>query len=131
MKRMHPVAWLGAAALLVLSATPSSAEEPARHSGTVVAVDRAAGTLVVGEVGPWRLVGGETAITKVTVRVSSSTQMMVAERVPDGTEGFPGGFAERPLGARPVREGDFVTVTGVEEGGQLTAAKVVVSIPSE
>lgn len=126
MKRLSRMVSL-VAAVLALGAPPAGAEEITKHSGTVLAVDRSAGTLVLGEVGPWRLERGETRITRLAIATSPTTEFTLAERVPDGAAGFPGAFAERLLDPGRVRAGDFVTVRCLHEGKRLTALKVTVS----
>ena len=39
---------------VMASVLPAWADGTSRHSGTIASVDRAAGTIVVDEVGPWR-----------------------------------------------------------------------------
>ena len=130
MKRLSRMVLLVAAGLAVV-APSAGAEEITKHSGTVLAVDRSAGTLVLGEVGPWRVERGETRITRLAIATGSATEFTVAERVPDGAAGFPGAFAERRLDPGHVKAGDFVTVSCLHEGKLLTALKVTVSKPDE
>ena len=85
------------------------------RAGTVLAVDRNAGTLVLGEVGPWRVERGETRITRLAIATGSATEFTVAERVPDGAAGFPGAFAERRLDPGHVKASDFVGSLGLEQ----------------
>ena len=127
MRRLKGAALLVAAAVLALGGLPAGAAELMKHSGTVLAVDRTAGTLVLGEVGPWRVERGETRITRLAIATGSATEFTVAERVPDGAAGFPGAFAERRLDPGHVKAGDFVTVSCLHEGKRLTALKVTVS----
>ncbi|MBI2528351.1 MAG: hypothetical protein HYV93_20515 [Candidatus Rokubacteria bacterium] len=126
MKRLSRMVSLVAAVLAVV-APLAGAEEITRHSGTVLAVDPSAGTLVLGEVGPWRLERGETRITRLAIATSPTTEFSLAERVADGSGGFPGAFAERLLDRGRVKVGDFVTVSGRRQGKRLAALKVTVS----
>ena len=130
MKRLSRMVLLVAAGLAVV-APSAGAEEITKHSGTVLAVDRNAGTLVLGEVGPWRVERGETRITRLTITMVPVTEFTLAERATDGAAGFPGAFLELPLDRWYVKEGDFVTVTCLHEGQRLTALKVTVSKPDE
>src|SRR3990172_2981242 len=61
------------------------------HSGTVTAVDRAAGTVTIEEIGPWRVEGGQTVVTPITVRADGSTTWTRARRAtgagPSGWDG--------------------------------------------
>ncbi len=69
-RRIIEVTGLLAAILLVL-ALPLWAAEMTNISGTILALNREAGTIVVGEVGPWRVKDGATEITLRTVAVSA------------------------------------------------------------
>ncbi len=131
MRRLKGAALLVAAAVLALGGLPAGAAELMKHSGTVLAVDRTAGTLVLGEIGPWRVERGETRITRLTISMVPVTEFTLAERATDGAAGFPGAFLELPLDPWYVKEGDFVTVTCLHEGQRLTALKVTVSKPDE
>ncbi len=69
-RRIIEVTGLLAAILLVL-ALPLWAAEMTNISGTILALNREAGTIVVGEVGPWRVKDGATEITPRTVAVTA------------------------------------------------------------
>jgi hypothetical protein len=102
------------------------------HSGTVLAVDSDKGTIVIGEVGPWRTKDGQTEITRQTVVVEPSTQFVLVKRTREpGPSGWPGGFVEEPLGAWAVKGGDFVTVRVEMKGRRPTATRVLVTLVSE
>ncbi len=119
------VASLAAAALILLGTSTAGAVD---YSGTVVGVDRGAGTIVIGEVGPWRVEGGKTAITRRTLVVGPGTRFAVSRRVGDpGPGGWPGGFVETTLAPWAVKAGDFVTVR-VEDGQRPTATQIVVTV---
>ncbi|MBI2528781.1 MAG: hypothetical protein HYV93_22715 [Candidatus Rokubacteria bacterium] len=101
-----------------------------RHSGTVLAVDRDAGTLVLGEVGPWRVTDGVTEVTRLTIALRPSTEVVIVARSAGaGPTGWVGEFAETPLGEAELGQGKFVTVTVQREGGRLVAQKVSVVAP--
>jgi len=98
------------------------------HSGMVMAVDRAAGTVTIEEIGPWRVEGGQTVVTALTVRADGSTTWMRARRATGGgPTGWDGEFVEAPQGAWEVRRGDYVTVEVPREGKRRVAVRVTVA----
>ena len=112
--------------LLVFAAgAPLSAGAQAiNHSGTVLAVDRGAGTIILGEVGPWRVERGVTEVTPRVIAMTPSTKFVEVKR---GAETpFPGDFVETALEAGALKVGDFVTVECRHEGKRMIALKVVV-----
>jgi hypothetical protein len=114
---------------LILLAVPAWAAGPTRHSGILAAVNRDAGTLIVEEVGPWRVSHGETVATPRTFAVTSETKFARVARVPElerASTGWLGDYAETPLGQWAARPGEFVTVEATREGSRLTAVKVTV-----
>jgi hypothetical protein len=114
---------------LILSAVPAWAAGPTRHSGILAAVNRDAGTLIVEEVGPWRVGQGETVTTQRTFAVTSETRFARVNRVPEierAATGWLGDYAETSLGQWAASPGEFVTVEATREGSRLTAVKVTV-----
>ena len=98
------------------------------HSGTVTAVDRAAGTITIEEIGPWRVEDGRTVVTPLTVRADGSTAWMRARRASGaGPSGWDGEFMEAPQGAWEVKPGDYVTVEVSREGKRRVAVRVTVA----
>jgi len=98
------------------------------HSGMVTAVDRAAGTVTIEEIGPWRVEGGQTVVTPLTVRADGSTTWMRARRATGaGPTGWDGEFVEAPQGAWEVKPGDYVTVEVPREGKRRVAVRVTVT----
>lgn len=115
-----------------VSPTPygASAAEAARYSGTVLSVDRTAGVIAIGEVGPWRVKDGRTEITRRTVRVTLATRLVRVRRSPEGgAGGWPGGFVEAPLTASEIRAGDFVTADVDGRGEPSTALAITLATP--
>lgn len=114
-------------------ALPVRAEDPTtRHSGIIMAVNKTAGTMVLGEVGPWRVKDGATEITERTVVVTSATKFTRVKRATGpGPSGWVGDFAEERIGAWEVKKGGFVTIEARREGQRLTALTIVVVMPSE
>lgn len=128
MSHSHRAVWIAAVVVVALGVSaPVAGAEIVKHSGTVLAIDRQAGMLVLGEVGPWRVERGETRITRRTISVISSTEFALVKRAAEPAGDFPGAFTETPLGAWGLREGDFVTVDCLHEGKRMTALKVLVT----
>ena len=118
---------------IVLVALPVWAlAETTKISGTILALDKEAGTIVVGEIGPWRVKGGVTEVTPRTIAVTSATEFKQVRRATGaGPTGWIGDFVEVGIGAWELKKGDFVTVEVQREGRRLTALKVVVSVLME
>ena len=115
-------------ALLVVLALPLWAGETTNISGTIVALNKEAGTIVVGEVGPWRVKEGATEITPRTVAVTAGTEFKQVRRAEGaGPTGWVGEFVEVAIGPWELKKGDFVTVQVRHEEQRLTALKVAVS----
>ena len=126
-----PVSGLAlAAALAVAAAFPvAAAAEGERRSGTVVAVDRTGGTVVVEEIGPGR--GGEgNEVARHRIVLEPTTPVVgIARAAGPAPDGWAGGFVQTPLSREALREGAFVTVTLRRENGQLAAEQVTVVTP--
>jgi hypothetical protein len=115
-------------ALLVVLALSLWAGETTNISGTIVALNKEAGTIVVGEVGPWRVKEGATEITPRTVAVTAGTEFKQVRRAEGaGPTGWVGEFVEVAIGPWELKKGDFVTVQVRHEEQRLTALKVAVS----
>lgn len=121
------------AALGLALALPAWAgSETTNISGTVLALNRDAGTIVLGEIGPWRVKGGATEVTPRTIAVTSATEFKQVKRASGaGASGWVGDFVEVGLGAWEIKKGDFVTVQVRQEGPRVTALKVEVPVPVE
>lgn len=113
---------LGGLVLAILAAASASAA-PVVYSGAVLAVDEAAGTIVVGDMGPM-LASGKSEIRRRTVRVTPSTEFnRVARAEGAAPSGWIGGYVETSARPWSVRVGDWVTVT-LDKGS--TAVRVTV-----
>jgi hypothetical protein len=113
--------------LALLTLAWSGAAGAGNHSGTIAKIDKEAGVIVLDEVGPWRVKGGVTEITKRVANVIPSTSFARVTRGPGaGASGWIGDFVEEPLKAWDVKEGDFVTMEARREGKRLVALKVTV-----
>lgn len=130
MTRPAMIGAVAIAILVALIAPGASAAEIQRRSGTVEAVDRDRGALVVGEVGPWQVKNGETVVIRRTFAVTGSTRFVRVERRPETQTGaWPGDFVEVPLAAWDVKPGQFVTVESEPGAARPTASRVLVVVP--
>jgi hypothetical protein len=119
-----------AAALAVAAAFPvAAAAEAERRSGTVVAVDRAGGTVVVEEIGPGRGAEGNEVARHRIVLEPTTPVVGITRAAGPAPDGWAGGFVQTQLGREALREGAFVTVALRREDGQLTAEQVTVVTP--
>jgi hypothetical protein len=97
-----------------------------RHSGRVIGIDDRVGMILIEEVGPWQVKQGVTQVTRYTIVVTPSTKIVSHIRV--NVRGrFGGDFIEVPLHLSDVARGDFVTVEGRRERGQLVASSIAVA----
>ena len=113
---------LASATILVATGPPVVAEQMAKYSGTVLAIDVAHGQLVLEEVGPWR--GGVTQRTRRTIALTPETEYAIGLRAnPPG--GFPGEFIEGPLHPTDIEVGDMVTVLCRKDGHRPVALKII------
>lgn len=95
--------WVLVVALVALLRPDFAAAQTTSHSGTVLAVDKDDGSLLLSEVGPWC---GATEISRRTIRVTPSTEVVQATRTPAaGRGGWVGDFIEVRLIARELRTG--------------------------
>ena len=106
--------------LLLLTATAAAAVE--RHSGHVIAVDPAAGTITMQEFVEG--VGVETRAVERTLRVAPSVSVELLRPAPrrDVNEWRDAWQAE-PFALTALRPGDFITV--ITDGAQAVALDVV------
>jgi hypothetical protein len=107
-------------------------DRESKYSGTVVAMDHAAGTIVVEGMGPWQVKDGVTQVQRRTIGIKPSTEFVRLTRA-TGTapSGWVGDFVESALPGRQVKQGDWVTVTIKAEDKRPTAVRVDVWAPSE
>jgi hypothetical protein len=103
------------------------ADEVVKHSGSIVAVDEAAGTIVLGEIGPWQVRDGETVVTYLEIAVTPATAFAIVSRAEEETEGFLGEFVETPIEPWALYETDYVTIDCLHEGRRLVALKITVT----
>jgi hypothetical protein len=119
---------LGLAFTLGLALAGAAGAQPLeRHSGVIIDANEAAGTLVLAEVGPWRVRDGRTVLTNRTITFTPRTEFAIAFRAEEPDSGFPGRFVEAPIEAWAVYVGDHVTVECRRDGPRLVAVKMIVT----
>lgn len=116
-------------AVVGASAPAAIAGEMVRHSGTIRSVDAAVGRVVLGEIGPWRVIGGRTQVTDITVGVGPDTHVVFARRDSGAPSGFAGDWVEEPADLARLRPGDFLTIDCVHAGARTTAHMLIVVRP--
>lgn len=125
-------AWALALTLAGSVGTGRAEEARTYHSGTVEAFDKTAGSLVVGEVGPWRVREGKTEVTRRTIRVTASTEWVRLSRAEGaGPLGWIGEGVEASMPPWEVKAGDIVTVEVRREGRRFVATKIGVATPDQ
>jgi hypothetical protein len=118
-------AFAGFLALLAVTA-PRLPAAPATYAGTIVSVDRQAGTVVVGDVGPAGA-AGEPRVTPRTIAITPTTAFVrVARATAVPPTGWPGNYVETALTPWALKPGDYVTVEAEPSGGRPVARKVTV-----
>src|ERR1700693_5291149 len=115
-----------AAAVILGFFAVATAAEMMPHSGIVVAVGRAAGTIAIDEKTPEHVGKPSAAVNRITMRVTPHTTFIAARRADDGRD-WPGGFLETSLPEWTVKVGDSVTVLCQHEGPALTALDIWVA----
>ena len=125
--------WITVLIGIVVTTIPGrSGAAGAKYSGTVVAVDQAAGTFVVEGMGPWQMKNGVTQVQRRTIAVRPSTEFVRLERATGpAPSGWVGDFVESELTERQVNPGDWVTVTLAAEDRRPTAVRIDVWQPSK
>jgi predicted S18 family serine protease len=127
MMRYRMVSILVLLVLLTALATPAVNAAPVvRHSGTVAAIDLDNGVLIVEEVGPWRVEGGATVVTRRAISLTPATKYNLFMRVA-APGAFAGDFVEVMFDVNDVAPGDFVTVECAHADGRLVALTVTVA----
>jgi hypothetical protein len=103
-----------------------------KYSGTVVAVDQTAGTIVVEGMGPWQVKEGVTQVERRTIGIMPSTEFVRLKRATGpAPSGWVGDFVESALPGWQVKPGDWVTVTVKTDDKRPTAVRIDVWEPSE
>jgi hypothetical protein len=99
---------------LVLIA-PALVSAAFRHSGTVVSVDRARGTVTIEELTASN--GEMPRAVRRTVTVAPDARVSLQIPTPDG-------YKSLPMSVADLRSGDFVTVVGTDDGAAVQASTV-------
>jgi hypothetical protein len=110
---------------LFLVASSAWAGTMEKHVGVVISVDRT--HLTIDELGPWN--GQDTQPKRYTFQLTGTTRVALAERTPEGSNGWPWAFSEQWLQRADLRPGDFVTVTADRHDGNTTAVSVLAVRP--
>ena len=134
MNSMARSIWMAALTIVAVAAPAAPGWSDARegkYSGTVVAVDQAAGTIVVEGMGPWQVKEGVTQVERRTFGVGPSTQFMRLKRATGpAPSGWVGDFVESALPGWQVKPGDWVIVTLEPDGKRAAAVRIHVWEPS-
>jgi hypothetical protein len=122
--------WRGAGSLVIVVAVlgllSPVARAAERRSGTVVSVDDRSGTIVIDEIGPWRVEKGVTQVTRHSIVVTAATKITSHVRV-NVPGRFSGDFIDVALELADVSPGDIVTVECRRERGRLVASSIDVA----
>jgi hypothetical protein len=126
------VAILVAVAVVAWAIPTWSDGQEGRYSGTVLSVDRSAGVIVVGDMGPWRIKDGVSQVDRRTIGVTPSTEFVSVKRASGpAPSGWVGDFIESVLPGWQVKPGDWVTVIVKADDKRPTAVRIYVWEPTE
>jgi hypothetical protein len=129
---MRRVAMLVAVAVVAWMIPTGSDGQERKYSGTVLSVDRSAGVIVVGDMGPWRIKDGATQVDRRTIAVGPSTEFVSVRRAKGpAPSGWVGDFVESVLPGWHVKPGDWVTVIVTTGDRPPTAIRVSIWEPTE
>lgn len=109
----------------------ADADEQMKHSGTIVAIDDKAGTIVLAEIGPWKVRQGRTVITHRTIDVTPETEFAIAGRYYAEVDAFPGQYVEEAILPGAIYVDDYVTVDCLHKGTRQIALKITVTEVTE
>ena len=131
MTALRSLALVAALGAVLGFAVTADAQERMKHSGTIVAIDHLAGTIVLAEIGPWKLRDGKTVITYHTITLTPETEVAIAGRDHATLDGWPGEFIEGELGLDALYLNDHVTVDCLHQGTRFIALKITVTAGNE
>lgn len=132
MNTMRRVAMLVAVAVAAWMIPTGSDGQERKYSGTVLSVDRSAGVIVVGDMGPWRIKDGVTQVDRRTIAVALSTEFVRVTRASGpAPSGWVGDFVESVLPGWQVKPGDWVTVSVTAGDKPPRAVRITVWEPTE
>jgi hypothetical protein len=121
---MKRLAVLMLGCVLVTAAPALAGAGDTRHSGRVLAVDPAAGTLRIEEMRAWT--GPNTGTVELPLRLApDATIRMVSRAATIDAARWPNAWEERPIALDALKPGDFVTVTTGERDEVAVALEVV------
>ena len=108
----------------LVTAVPALAGADTRHSGRVLAVDQAAGTLRIEEMRAWT--GPNTGVVDLPLRLAPDATIRIVSRaaIVDPAR-WPNAWEERPTTVDALKTGDFVTVTTGDRDKVAVAVDVV------
>lgn len=109
----------------------ADAQERMKHSGSIVAIDEKAGTIVLAEIGPWTVRQGKTVVTYRTITVTPDTALAIVGRDYATLDAFPGEFVEGALESDELYLNDYVTIDCLHEGRRQIALKITVTEVAE
>ncbi len=102
-----------------------------KYSGTVLSMDRSAGVIVVGDMGPWRIKDGVTQVDRRAIDVTPSTEFVSVRRASGpAPSGWVRDFVESVLPGWQVKPGDWVTVIVKPGDKRPTAVRIHVWEPT-
>jgi len=117
--------------LLALAPPGRTEAATARHSGEVLSLDKAVGTILVGDMGPM-LESGRSEVRRYTIQVTPSTEFVRVKRASGvAPSGWVGDYVETRLPAWDVKPGDWVTIAGEGDAQRPRAVKITVVDTSE
>jgi hypothetical protein len=109
---------------LVTAAPALAGAGDTRHSGRVLAVDPAAGTLRIEEMRAWT--GPNTGLVDLPLRLAPDAKVrMVSRAATVDPARWPNVWEERPIAVDALKPGDFVTVTTGDRDEVAVAVDVV------
>jgi hypothetical protein len=112
--------------LLVLGASGAAEAATTLYAGVVQSLDKAAGTIVVSDMGP-KLKSGESKATPRTIHVRPSTEFVRVKRATGvAPSGWLGDYVEARLPAWEVKPGDWVAVAGERGPKGVMATRITV-----
>jgi hypothetical protein len=117
--------------ILALTASGPTEAKALTFAGLVLAVDKAGGTIVIGDMGPL-LSSGKSQVTRRTIQVTPSTEFVRVKRAAGiAPSGWDGDYVETRLAAWEAKPGDFAAVTSEGHRQGLQAVKITVVDTSE
>jgi hypothetical protein len=111
--------------VLALVAPATAPAQVVKHFGVLLDVDADAWTIVLAEMGPWRLDTETAVITVHTVAVTGDTEFLLVRRGA-APSGVVGDLITEEIEPWAIYPGDFLTVDCVRRGEWMVALRIVV-----